>query len=327
MSVAGATRVYVSQTIAPGTTLELAPGPAHHLRTVLRLGAGAAVAAFNASDGEWLCRIADIGRDRMALIAERLIRPPEPEPDLWLLFAPIKRAHLDWLVEKATELGVARCCRYGRGEPRASGSISTGCARTRSPPPSRANGCPCRELHEPQLLERCSPRGPPSGGSSSATRPARGAPIAEALGAPRAGAGGAFDRPRRAALPRRSLTHLGKLSFVTRSGSGPACCAPIRPHSRLWRCFRRSPATGAAPSCAMRGVLAAQPASPPFGAIFQGVPPRMTTTPSIARRADQRSAPAGRIPRFGIEAAGGLAGRDRARKIRLPPFRSAPRAL
>ncbi|MGA8382062.1 MAG: RsmE family RNA methyltransferase, partial [Stellaceae bacterium] len=106
MSVAGATRVYVSQTIAPGTTLELAPGPAHHLRTVLRLGAGAAVAAFNASDGEWLCRIADIGRDRMALIAERLIRSPEPEPDLWLLFAPIKRAHLDWLVEKATELGV-----------------------------------------------------------------------------------------------------------------------------------------------------------------------------------------------------------------------------
>ena len=83
------------------------PGTAHHLRNVLRLGPGAPVAAFNATGGEWLCRIDATERNRTSLIVERRLRPPEPEGDLWLLFAPIKRARLEWLVEKATELGVS----------------------------------------------------------------------------------------------------------------------------------------------------------------------------------------------------------------------------
>jgi 16S rRNA (uracil1498-N3)-methyltransferase len=76
------------------------------LRHVLRLGSGAAVAGFNARDGEWLCRLGELGR-RAALTPAQLRRAPESEPDLWLLFAPIKRTRLDWLVEKASELGVA----------------------------------------------------------------------------------------------------------------------------------------------------------------------------------------------------------------------------
>ena len=74
---------------------------------MLRLGLGAAVAAFNAVDGEWLCRIAEIGKRGGHLTIDRQLRSPEPEPDLWLLFAPIKRARLDWLVERATELGAS----------------------------------------------------------------------------------------------------------------------------------------------------------------------------------------------------------------------------
>ena len=76
---------------------------------MLRLGAGAAVAAFNAADGEWLCRVAEIGKRGARLTVERQLRQAEPEAeaDLWLVFAPIKRARLDWLVEKATELGVS----------------------------------------------------------------------------------------------------------------------------------------------------------------------------------------------------------------------------
>jgi 16S rRNA (uracil1498-N3)-methyltransferase len=73
---------------------------------VLRLGQGAAVAAFNEVAGEWLCELSEPGRGRSRLKAIRQTRPPEAEADLWLLFAPIKRARLDWLVEKATELGV-----------------------------------------------------------------------------------------------------------------------------------------------------------------------------------------------------------------------------
>jgi 16S rRNA (uracil1498-N3)-methyltransferase len=99
-------RLYLSQLLAEGTTINLAPGQAHRLRVVLRLGPGAPVAGFNTRDGEWLCRIDEAGRNRTLLIVERCLRPPEVEGNLWLLFAPIKRARLDWLVEKATELGV-----------------------------------------------------------------------------------------------------------------------------------------------------------------------------------------------------------------------------
>jgi 16S rRNA (uracil1498-N3)-methyltransferase len=102
-----APRCHVETELAPGVTIALAPGPAHHLCNVLRLGTGAAVAAFNARDGEWLCHIAELGRNGVEVTVDHRVRPPTAEPDLWLLFAPIKRARLDWLVEKATELGVS----------------------------------------------------------------------------------------------------------------------------------------------------------------------------------------------------------------------------
>lgn len=107
MSERPKTRLYMAQLPAAGERLELTSGQAHHLRSVLRLGPGAVVAAFNATEGEWLCRIDDAGRNRTWLIVERRLRPAGPEGDLWLLFAPIKRARLEWLVEKATELGVS----------------------------------------------------------------------------------------------------------------------------------------------------------------------------------------------------------------------------
>jgi 16S rRNA (uracil1498-N3)-methyltransferase len=100
-------RLYLTPPLAAGAAVVLAPGQTHHLRTVLRLAPGAAVSAFNGRDGEWLCRIAELDRDRGSLAVEQRLRPVEPEADLWLVFAPIKRARLDWLVEKATELGVS----------------------------------------------------------------------------------------------------------------------------------------------------------------------------------------------------------------------------
>src|SRR5271156_3062031 len=104
-----APRLHLIAGLAAGREIELEPAQAHYLRSVLRLGPGAALAVFNAEDGEWLCRIAGIGTKGVRLTAERELRSPQPggEPDLWLVFAPIKRAPLDWVVEKATELGVA----------------------------------------------------------------------------------------------------------------------------------------------------------------------------------------------------------------------------
>ena len=104
-----APRLHLMAGLAAGREIELEPARTHYLSSVLRLGPGAAVAVFNAEDGEWLCRIAGIGKDGVRLTAERRLRSSEPkaEPDLWLVFAPIKRTRLNWLVEKATELGVS----------------------------------------------------------------------------------------------------------------------------------------------------------------------------------------------------------------------------
>jgi len=102
-----ATRLYIPAALASGATVTLDQAQAHRLQHVLRLGPGAAVAGFNAEGGEWLCRIAELGRRRAILSIVEQRRLPELEPDLWLLFAPIKRVRLDWLIEKATELGAA----------------------------------------------------------------------------------------------------------------------------------------------------------------------------------------------------------------------------
>ncbi len=99
------TRLYVAGELGPGAALRLDPARAHFLGSVLRLGAGARLAAFNARDGEWLARIEGLGKGWCALVVEVQRRAPEPEPDLWLVFAPIKRARMGFLAEKATELG------------------------------------------------------------------------------------------------------------------------------------------------------------------------------------------------------------------------------
>ncbi len=103
-----ATRLYVEEPLGPGGRIGLDHARAHFLRSVLRLGPGAEIALFNGRDGEWLARLEAIGKGwaSLELLHER--RPQVPEPDLWLVFAPIKRARIDFLAEKASELGCSR---------------------------------------------------------------------------------------------------------------------------------------------------------------------------------------------------------------------------
>src|SRR5690348_11016601 len=102
-----AARLYVTADLAPGAAVALDAAPAHYLRNVLRLAPGAMVALFNGRDGEWTAAIDDLGKRSASLRCLAQTRPQRAEPDLWLLFAPIKRLRIDTLVEKATELGVA----------------------------------------------------------------------------------------------------------------------------------------------------------------------------------------------------------------------------
>jgi 16S rRNA (uracil1498-N3)-methyltransferase len=101
-------RLFVDQLLAEGASLTLEGPPANYLGNVLRLGTGDRVKLFDDRTGEWLAEIVEAGKKRVTLRAAERIREREAVPDLWLLFAPIKRGRIDWLVEKATELGVAR---------------------------------------------------------------------------------------------------------------------------------------------------------------------------------------------------------------------------
>jgi len=100
--------LFVAGDLSAGAEAVLSPGQAHYLRNVMRQAPGAGVRLFNGRDGEWLAELRQLGkRDGRAAVTTRL-RPQPAEPDLWLLFAPIKRGPLELLVQKATELGAAR---------------------------------------------------------------------------------------------------------------------------------------------------------------------------------------------------------------------------
>ncbi|MCR9124512.1 MAG: 16S rRNA (uracil(1498)-N(3))-methyltransferase [Rhodobacteraceae bacterium] len=101
-------RLYVDHPLGPGQTVPLDAGQAHYLFGVMRQAVGAAVAVFNGHDGEWLAQIASAGRRAGVLTVASRTRAQQDPPDLWLLFAPIKKARTDFIVEKATEMGAAR---------------------------------------------------------------------------------------------------------------------------------------------------------------------------------------------------------------------------
>lgn len=101
-------RLFVDAALDEGVEVTLEAAQAHYLTGVLRLRSGARVKLFDDRSGEWLAEIGDAGRRRTTLRVTARLRERESVPDLWLLFAPIKRGRIDWLVEKATELGVAR---------------------------------------------------------------------------------------------------------------------------------------------------------------------------------------------------------------------------
>ena len=101
-------RLYVDQPLALGQPVALGEPATNYLFKVMRLAKGGGVLLFNDADGEWLAEVEQTGKRSGVARATVQTRPRTPPPDLWLLFAPIKKARLDFLVEKAVELGVAR---------------------------------------------------------------------------------------------------------------------------------------------------------------------------------------------------------------------------
>jgi 16S rRNA (uracil1498-N3)-methyltransferase len=102
------TRLFVDTPLVAGATVDLPKDKAHFLKNVLRMEPGGVVAFFNGRDGEWLGRIESLSKSSARLVLEDQTRPQSPMPDVWLVFAPIKRARIDFVGEKVTELGVAQ---------------------------------------------------------------------------------------------------------------------------------------------------------------------------------------------------------------------------
>lgn len=103
-------RLYVDQPLREGQPVALTREQAHYLFGVMRLGAGDAVLVFNGIDGEWRAEVIEAGKRGGTLECDRQTAPQSWPPDLWLLFAPIKKARTDFIVEKAVEMGATRIC-------------------------------------------------------------------------------------------------------------------------------------------------------------------------------------------------------------------------
>lgn len=101
-------RLFVDQPLGVGQAVALAEGQAGYLFSVMRLAVGAGVLLFNGHDGEWRARVVDAGKRRGLLICEAQTAPQVAPPDLWLVFAPLRKERTAFVVEKAVELGAAR---------------------------------------------------------------------------------------------------------------------------------------------------------------------------------------------------------------------------
>ena len=99
-------RLFVDAALAPGETVTLDHNQSNYLGNVLRLAAGKTILVFNGRDGEWQASI--LGRkrpDSLTIVAQT--RPQDRLPDLACVFAPLKHARLDYMVQKAVEMGVS----------------------------------------------------------------------------------------------------------------------------------------------------------------------------------------------------------------------------
>ena len=102
----GKVRLFVDTPLEAGAKVTLTDAQAHYLLRVMRASEGDHLLVFNGKDGEWRARIVEAKKRSAALVCEAQTAPQSDVPDLWLVFAPIKKTPADYVAQKATELGV-----------------------------------------------------------------------------------------------------------------------------------------------------------------------------------------------------------------------------
>lgn len=106
--MASKVRLFVEHPLGQAQSVPLTSDQAHYLFGVMRLAVGARISLINGRDGEWDAEVVEAGKRRGVLLCHSQTKPLQMPPDLWLLFAPIKKARTDFIVEKAAEMGAAR---------------------------------------------------------------------------------------------------------------------------------------------------------------------------------------------------------------------------
>ena len=101
-------RLFIDHPLAPGQAVPLGADQAHYLSGVMRLKPGTVIEVFNGRDGAWDAELLAASKRGGELRAIAQVAPQRDPPDLWLIFAPIKKARTDFIVEKAAEMGAAR---------------------------------------------------------------------------------------------------------------------------------------------------------------------------------------------------------------------------
>lgn len=104
----GKVRLYVEADLGEGLGVVPTRDQTHYLLNVMRMGDGDNVRLFNGRDGEWLGRLDEVKKRSCLIALEKKTREQDALPDIWLLFAPVKRARLDFMVQKAVEMGAGR---------------------------------------------------------------------------------------------------------------------------------------------------------------------------------------------------------------------------
>ena len=217
-------RLFVDAALASGAAVRASEAQAHYVRSVMRARVGEAVALFNGRDGEWLATIDTVERSGCTLRVARQSRPQAAEPDPWLAFAPIRGARVDFIAQKATELGVARLLPVVT---RHTQVRAVNAARLRANAVEAAEQCgrltvPAVDALVPlaQLLDAW----PSERRLLVADESGAGVPIAQAVAAVGASAGtrpwGILVGPE-GGFAADELAALGALPFATRAGLGP----------------------------------------------------------------------------------------------------------
>lgn len=141
-------RLFVEDALAAGAPVHLSRDQAHYLANVMRQSVGDEISLFNGRDGEWRAVINEQGRGRCSLVPREVMREQQAGPDIWLVFAPVKRARIDFIVTKATELGASALAPVFTGNTAVS-RVNT--ARLRANAIEAAEQC--RRLDIPDLQE------------------------------------------------------------------------------------------------------------------------------------------------------------------------------